>query len=87
VAIDLTDVPDISPEEFTFDRYTGTIGYGMYQILHPDYHILQPGFIIVGKCPASKLPMRPRLHLDEYGLMLIDTSDDTKVWLHYRREI
>lgn len=73
-------IPDISPEEFTYDKYIGTIGYSTCDVMSEFCtNNLNSNYIYIGKASAEKIPFRPR---NGYALMICNTETNEKFWTH-----
>jgi hypothetical protein len=75
-------IPDIAPENFTYERYCGKVGVSIDDLFIFGKSFNFKKFIVEGKCPGSKLPIRPRLNKDTYGLMVISKETGEYVWCH-----
>ena len=71
----------ISPETFTWDRYIGVVGYSIDDVWDFERHRVKPGFVELGRCDASKIPMRQR---NGYAILVEDENFE-RFWFHVEK--
>ena len=69
----------LSPEQFTYENWACSLGYGGYDVFDHQADKPRAGFTELGRCNGMRLMCRPR---DGQAVMLWDESEKVQFWVH-----